>query len=211
MSTRWLVVLVLAFACSKDEAKDSAGKAKEKASSLGGDVKDKMFSVGDDVRAKAKELGADAKSKVGAATDVVGNAADQVVDTAGSVATSVADTATGALATGKRVKAELDKVYKTTHDYDIAVDEVGTSTPAGEAHAKQLDAMPSVKVGDATVGYTEDLARSVGGVTRSKHFRASWRRGDKIVRVSFFTSERIDAVAFAALLRELVPIVERVL
>lgn len=152
------------------------------------------------------------------ATQTAEQAKEVVVAKAGAAKTVAVDTTTAvgerlatAYATGKRVKSELDKVYKTTHDYDLAVDDVAASSPEGEAHAKDLAALPSVTVGDVKVGYREDVSRSVGGVTYAKHFRATWRRGDRVYRVSYFTSEQLDAVAFADLVQRVVPLVEKAL
>lgn len=153
----------------------------------------------------------EAKQSAARVTDQVSAASKAVVGTASEVASAAAERASSAYVTGRRVKSELDKVYETTHDYELAVDDVAASSPEGQAHAHELAALPSVTVGDATIGYEEDVRRSVGGATYSKQFRASWRRGDQIVRVSYFTSERIDLAAFAELLKRLAPIVERTL
>jgi hypothetical protein len=110
---------------------------------------------------------------------------------------------------GRKVKAELDKVYKTSKDYDLFVAETGASDPGTAAHAARLAAMPHVTIGDVTVGYEEDSTRSIRGVSYAKHFRASWTRGAETVHVSFFSKEELDVVAFAAVLEKLVPIVER--
>jgi hypothetical protein len=106
---------------------------------------------------------------------------------------------------GKAAKVELDKAYKSDHEYDLAIDEAGSTDAA--AHAAKLEQMPSVDINGVRVGYEEDSNLSLKGKTYTKHFRASWKRGDKIVRVSFYTKETIDAVAFAKLLQKLVPAV----
>ena len=71
--------------------------------------------------------------------------------------------------------------------------------------------MPHLTIRGVTVGYEEDTSRSLGGQTSRRHFRATWRRGDRDVIVGYQTEEKIDVVAFAKLLQKLVPIVERVL
>jgi hypothetical protein len=139
------------------------------------------------------------------AREVVAKAKDrtvEVIDTAGEAVAK-------AIVLGKGAKAELDKVYRTQHDYALAVDELGSQD--AEQHAARLDAMPSIEVRGVRVGYEEDSELSLRGTTYSKHFRASWKRGDKIVRVSFYTKETLDLVAFAQLLQKLIPAVETVL
>lgn len=192
---------MILLGCGKrEEAKQVAETAKHAA-----------VDTAETVESKASDMTAKVVDKAGAVGDKAAGVKDAALDKASEMSGTAFDTAASAYVTGKRAKAELDKVYKTTHDYDLAVDDVTAESPEGKAHAKRLATLPTVTVGGATVGYEEDVARSVGGVTRSKHFRASWRRGDTIVRVSYFTSERIDAIAFAQLLQKLVPIVERVL
>lgn len=129
-------------------------------------------------------------------------AKDKVVEVSGDVVDA-------ALEKGKAAKVELDKAYKTDKAYDLAVDDVGSADAA--AHAAKLEAMPSVEINGVRVGYEEDSNLSLRGTTYSKHFRASWKRGDKIVRVSFFTKETMDLVAFAELLKKLVPAVQMII
>lgn len=130
-----------------------------------------------------------------------GEVADQVM--------AVKRQLTAATEAGRKVKAELDKVYKTSRDYDLLVAETGAADPDAAAHAARLATMPHVTIGGAKVGYEEDATRSVRGVSYAKHFRASWQRGDDTVHVSYLSKEEYDLVAFAALLERLVPIVER--
>lgn len=115
--------------------------------------------------------------------------------------------ASRARALGEQAKAELDKVYRTSSDYDLDI----TTAGATSAHAEKLAAMPHVTVNGVTVGYEEDTSRSLGGASRRRHFRATWRRGDRDVIVGYQTEEKLDLVAFAKLLQRLVPIVERLL
>ena len=110
-------------------------------------------------------------------------------------------------ALGLQAKAELDKVYRTDSDYDLDVTAAGASAD----HAAKLAALPHVTVGDLTVGYEQVSTLSTSGVGRSRHFRATWRRGDRDVIVGYQTSEALDVVAFAKLLDKLVPSVERAL
>jgi len=117
--------------------------------------------------------------------------------------------AEAALAAGRRVKAELDKVYKTDTDYELAVSRIDADDQAASAHAARLQAMPTVTIGAVTVGYVDESERSLRGVRYARHFRASWRRSDDLVWVSYFSREELDAAAFAALLQKLVPLVER--
>ena len=144
---------------------------------------------------KTVEVAGNAKDKLGRATETALETAGQAFDRA--------------LVLGTRAKTELDKVYKTDKDYELAVDTVGSKE--AEQHATRLDKMSSVEVKGVRVGYEEDSQRSLRGMTYAKHFRASWKRGDQVVRVSFYTKETLDLVAFAKLLHELVPAVEAVL
>jgi hypothetical protein len=109
-----------------------------------------------------------------------------------------------AVGLARRVKSELDKVYKTDHAYDLDIARAGAS----KDHAAKLAAMPHATVNGVTVGYEETATRSINGVGYRKHFRATWRRGDEDVIVSFATQEDIDVVAFARLVEKMVPIVE---
>jgi len=157
--------------------------------------KEKAKDIANSVKEKTVEVAGTAKDKIGAATD-------KAVEIAGEVAES-------AVANGKKAKVELDKVYKTDNAYELAVDEVGSAE--AEIHAKRLEKMPSIEIKGVRVGYEEDSNLSLRGTTYSKHFRASWKRKDKIIRVSFYTKETIDAAAFAQLLAKLVPVVDTVL
>jgi hypothetical protein len=104
--------------------------------------------------------------------------------------------------TAAKVKRELDAVYRTTYDYDLTVD-VG---PDDEA---KLAALPHVDVGGVAVGYEERPGVTLDGVTYTKHFRAIWRRDGRAIGVSFYSKQELDAQGFVALLRTLVPIVEK--
>ena len=126
-------------------------------------------------------------------------AKDKVVEVSG-------DLLDDAIEKGKAAKVELDKAYKTDHAYDLAIDDVGSAEAA--AHAARMAEMPSVDIKGVRVAYEEDSNLSLRGSSYSKHFRASWKRNDKIIRVSFYTKETIDAVAFAQLLAKIVPAVE---
>lgn len=196
---KWLLVLVACVGCgnSKDEqkAKDEAKSLADKLKSAGEQVGDKATTVGKDVADKAKGLG------------------DKVVDKTAGVAGDVAGKATAlskeALATGKKVKAELDKVYKSSSDYDITVDAVPESAAD---HDARLAAMPSVKVGTTAVGYEQDSAVSLMGTKYSRHFRATWRAADgRTVRLSFYTKEELDIPAFVNLLQKIVPVAMKVI
>ena len=110
-----------------------------------------------------------------------------------------------ARALAMRAKAELDKVYQTTSDYDLDI----TTQAATTAHAEKLAAMPHVTVGDLTVGYEQTSGISITGTSSRRHFRATWRRGDRDVIVGYQTESNLDLAAFATLLQKLVPIVEK--
>lgn len=140
---------------------------------------------------RARAVGSDVRERVRAATGF----AERQLD--------------AALSLGRRAKVELDKVYRRDTDYALTVDD--GSSPDAAAHAARLDAMPAITIGDVRVGYHEDASLSLRGTTYAKHFRASWRRGDQVVRVSYYTQETMNVVAFVALLEKLVPAVERAL
>ena len=101
----------------------------------------------------------------------------------------------------------VDKVYHATSSYDLDI----TTQAATSEHAAKLAAMPHVTVGDLTVGYEQLSGLSVTGTSSKRHFRATWRRGDRDVIVGYQTESQLDLAAFAALLQQLVPIVERAL
>jgi hypothetical protein len=144
-----------------------------------------------------------------AATSGCGDARDGARDKAAEVASQaqeqVGRAATelrGAIALGRKVKAEIDKVYKTDTDYDLTV-------TADAEHDAALDRLPHVTIDGVTVGYEETSSRSLDGVAYAKHFRATWRRGDRTINVSYYSRKEVDAKAFVAVLERLVPIVER--
>ena len=105
----------------------------------------------------------------------------------------------------RTVKRELDKVYQSRSDYDVILEE----GPSLDEHQRELEKLPHVSVGGVDVAYVETSELSVNGVAYTKHFRATWRRGDRVMAVSFYSKEAIDAVAFGALLQKLIPIVEK--
>ena len=116
---------------------------------------------------------------------------------------SVASTreARDVLGMAKKVKSELDKVYRSDTEYDVTIDD--------DAHADALERMPHVTVGGTVVGYEESSSLSLNGTSYRKHFRASWRHDDRVIGVSYYTQQDMDLKAFVALLEWLIPIVER--
>ena len=156
-------------------------------------------------RGEAERHSGTARAGAARAAAIAAEKARAAQDLAGSLANRA--TVERALALGLQAKAELDKVYRTSSDYDLDV----TAAGASPAHAAKLAALPHVTVGDVVVGYEQVATVSTGGVSRSRHFRATWRRGDQDVIVGYQTSETIDLVGFAALVPRLVPAVERVL
>jgi hypothetical protein len=130
-------------------------------------------------------------------------------DIANTVKDKTVDLVDTAVEKGKAAKAELDKAYKSESAYDLAVDDLSSAEAA--AHQARMDKMPAVDVKGVRVAYEEDSNLSLRGTTYSKHFRASWKRNDKIVRVSFYTKETLDIVAFAALIQKIVPAVEMII
>ena len=142
------------------------------------------------------------------AREIASSVKAKTIEAKDKVVEVTSDFLDAALEKGKAAKVELDKAYKTEHAYDLAVDDASSAEAA--AHAARLDKMPAVEIDGVRVGYEEDAKLSLRGTTYAKHFRASWKRGDKIIRVSFFTKETIDAVAFAQLLAKIVPAVEMI-
>ena len=198
-----VVALVLLAGCKdkeqSDKARDVVAQAKDKTAEMAGGAKDKLG-----------EMAGKAVDTAGEAADKAGDTAGKAADKAGEAVDKVGEAYDKALVLGRGAKAELDKVYKTDKDYALAVDDVA-SEDAGK-HAERLDKMPSIEIKGVRVGYEEDSNLSLRGTTYSKHFRASWKRGDgKLVRVSFYTKEQLDLVAFAQLLQKLVPAVQTVL
>lgn len=195
------LVLVLLLAC-KDE---------EKPRDVAADLQKRTVEVATQAKDKSLEVAAEAKERLGGDIgEKAKETAEKAKETAGKALDTAAIAYDKALLVGKSAKAELDKVYKSNTDYALAVDEVGSDDAA--KHAAQLDKMPSVEVKGVRVGYEEDSQLSLRGTTYAKHFRASWKRSDnKVVRVSFYTKETLDLVAFAQLLQKIVPAVEKVI
>lgn len=160
----------------------------------------------------AAEEKAEAAKALAVARAAQARAEAEALAKAAALRTEVAATAAKlavieAAALGLRAKAELDKVYRSSSDYDLDV----TTAAASTDHAAKLAALPHVTIGDVTVGYEQVAIVSATGVGRSRHFRCTWRRGERDVIVGYQTSEELDLVAFAALVEKLVPAVERVL
>jgi len=141
-----------------------------------------------------------------AARDIAQSVKEKTIEAKDKVVEVSGDLVDKAIEKGKAAKVELDKAYKSEHDYDLAIDEPDAAKAA--EHAKQLETMPSVEVNGVRVGYEEDSSLSLKGKTYSKHFRASYKRQDgKIIRISYFTKETIDLVQFAKLLQKIIPAV----
>lgn len=151
--------------------------------------------------AGCKDERAQAESAARTAEDRA-RSAGRTVESAGRSAYATGRDAVGVART---VKRELDKVYQTDHAYDLDVTRAGAS----QEHAAKLSAMPHVTVRGVTVGYEESATRSLNGVGYRKHFRATWRRGNEDVIVSYATQDDLDVVAFAKLVEKMVPIVEK--
>jgi len=158
-------------------------------------------------RAKAEQAERAARATAEQVEREARTTAEQVEREARAKAAQVEREASRTFDLGKRAKAELDKVYRTDSDYDLDVTATGTSAE----HAAKLAELPHVTIGGVTVGYEQVSTVSTTGLGRSRHFRATWRRGDRDVVVGYQTSEQLDVVAFARLLDKLVPSVERAL
>jgi hypothetical protein len=179
---RFALILVLAAACGSSRA-----EAERKARAAQAEAQRQQVIAVEKARAAAHEA----------------EAAKLAVEARAKAA--IADVHLRELAT--QAKAELDKVYQSDSSYDLDV----TTQAASSAHAAKLAAMPHVTVGDLTVGYEQESGLSVTGTSSKRHFRATWRRGDRDVIVGFQTASNLDLAAFAKLLQKLVPAVERVL
>lgn len=162
---------------------------------------------GRDAEREARSVSREAEAKARGYGGEVADRAAQVKDSALALGDRALDRVTEAADLAQRAKAEFDKVYRTNTDYDLDI----TSAKATSAHAAKLAAMPHVTVGGVTVGYEEVVGVSTTGGSRKRHFRATWRRGDRDVIVGYQTESRLDLAAFAALLPRLVPIVDRLL
>lgn len=201
---RLLLLLAVLLACgdSKDKAPAPDKSLGEKLESTGRKVADKATTMAEDMAGKARDLRDQAK---GLGSSVV----DRTTNVAGEVAGTATSLSREALATGKRVKAELDKVHRTSFDYDLSVD---ASREAAATHEATLANMPKVTVGTTTVGYEQDTKVSLLGTKYRRHFRATWRAQDgRTVRLSLFTQEELDLVAFANLLQKIVPLATKVI
>lgn len=176
------ILLLLAMCAALVGCKDSSTKARE-------------------AESKAREAAREAETTARGGARTVEGAGRKTYE-AGRVAYATGREAAGLART---VKAELDKVYKSDQAYDLAITRAGAS----KEHAATLEAVPHVTVRGVTVGYEETATRSLNGVGYKKHFRATWRRGDEDVIVSYATQDSIDVVAFARLVEKMVPIVEK--
>jgi hypothetical protein len=194
---KWLLVLVILAACGNSE-----GESKEKAK----DLADKLKTTGEEVGDKATTLGGDVADK---AKGLGGSVVDKTAGVASDVAGKASELSKDALALGRKVKTELDKVYDTTSDYDLTVDAVEESAAN---HDARLAAMPSVKIGTTAIGYEQDSAHTLLGVKYRRHFRATWRALDgRTVRLSFYTKEELSIPAFLKLLEKIVPVAIKVI
>ncbi|MCI0464305.1 MAG: hypothetical protein L0Z62_45810 [Gemmataceae bacterium] len=127
------------------------------------------------------------------------NKARKVIENAGAHLQGMAQTAAD-------VKRELDKVYKTTTEYDLVISEE-TGDAKLKAHQARLLKMDRVEVQGLTVGYEQREDLTCNGTTFARHFRATWVMGDRVVGVSYFSQREINAAAFVQLLERMVPIV----
>ena len=162
----------------------------------GDDATRKTRAASQVVETKAREYGGDLVDRATQVKRAAVALRDRAIDRVGQA---------GDIAS--QAKAELDKVYRSSTDYDLDI----TTAAATSAHAEKLAAMPHVTVGGITVGYEQVAGVSTTGTSSKRHFRATWRRGDRDVIVGYQTSSRLDLDAFAALLPKLVPIVNRLL
>jgi hypothetical protein len=153
---------------------------------------------------EAKEKAAEARDKLAEGKDKL----DELKKKADVLKADVTMKAFDAAGTALKAKAELDKIYKSTSDYDLKISSEDADDASMAAHNEKIAKMPNVSLGDFTVGYEEDQNRSIDGQTFSRHFRATWAVKGKKVAISYYTKQEIDLAAFGDLVKKLAPIVQ---
>ncbi len=111
------------------------------------------------------------------------------------------------MAVAQEAKNELEKIHKTTTDYDLVISDPEGGDDKLKAHQEQLASMNHIEVEGFTIGYEESQDRSFQSVTYERHFRATWVMEGKVVGVSYYSKKETDLKAFEELIRKLIPIV----
>ncbi|MEW6209500.1 MAG: hypothetical protein AB1631_14120 [Acidobacteriota bacterium] len=111
------------------------------------------------------------------------------------------------MAVAQEVKSEIDKIHKTTTEYDLVISDPEEGDEKLKAHQEQLAAMNRIEVDGLTVGYEERQDRSLKGATYERHFRVTWATNGKIVGLSYYSKKETDFKAFEELARKMIPIV----
>lgn len=111
------------------------------------------------------------------------------------------------VAVAQEAKNELEKIHKTTTDYDLVISDPESGDDKLKAHQEQIASMNHIEVEGLTVGYEERQDRSFQSMAYERHFRATWIREGKVIGVSYYTKEETDLKAFGELVQKLIPIV----
>jgi hypothetical protein len=190
----WLLALGL-LACSQDELKQQANAAYQGSA----EVAHKAASAAGEAAQAAADKTASAANQLAAALPQ--DPAQSVKDAASSVAKQLAGL--------DALRAEVAKVYSNEHDLDFLVEPIDSE--AQRAFEAKLAAMPSLEVSGLKVGYEEQNTLSLHGKSYSSSFRASWLYQGQKISLAYYSQEKFDAKAFAALLERLVPVAQRYL
>lgn len=111
------------------------------------------------------------------------------------------------VAVAQEAKNELEKIHKTTTDYDLVISDPESGDDKLRAHQEQIASMNHIEIEGLTVGYEERQDRSFQSMTYERHFRATWTMEGKIIGVSYYTKKETDLKAFGELVQKLIPIV----
>ncbi len=111
------------------------------------------------------------------------------------------------VAVAQEAKNELEKIHKTTTDYDLVISDPEEGNDKLKAHQEQLASMNHIEVEGFTIGYEERQDRSFQSMTYERHFRATWVMEGKVIGVSYYSKKETDLKAFEELVRKMIPIV----
>lgn len=111
------------------------------------------------------------------------------------------------VAVAQEAKNELEKIHKTTTDYDLVISDPEEGNDKLKAHQEQLASMNHIEVEGFTIGYEERQDRSFQSMTYERHFRATWFMEGKVIGVSYYSKKETDLKAFEELVRKMIPIV----
>jgi hypothetical protein len=111
------------------------------------------------------------------------------------------------LSAAQAAKSEIDKIHKTTTEYDLVISDPEEGDDKLKAHQERLAGMYRIVVVGLTIGYEERQDRSLKGATYESHFRLTWATNGKIVGLSYYSKKETDFKAFEELARKMIPIV----